>query len=75
MLIECEDKILLIPAKLVLVSYQKLFIHELLVLQNSFYQTPNRNTDSLVICLLDEHRLSPPQYPLELQPLLQKKAR
>ena len=30
----------------VLVSDQKLFIHELLALQNSFDRTPNRNTHS-----------------------------
>ena len=30
----------------VLVSYQKLYIHELLALQNLFDRTPNRDTNS-----------------------------
>jgi len=43
MLIECEDKRSYLNL-VVLVSYQKLFIHELLALQNLFDRTPNRNT-------------------------------
>ena len=44
MLIECKIRSYL--NLVVLVSYQKLFIHELLALQNSFDRTPNCNTDS-----------------------------